>query len=243
MPDKEKEVVVVENQTQGDDEFFKDLIGDDNGVNEKPENSLSEEQRLKNKNAEEARKRREAEAKAAKVEVKTPVVEPAKVEQPSETKPAPANIPATAEPVKEEKTSEVQQDQKAQQVNKLGEQLVQFKQKYPSVDLAQLDGDKTFKRFIDGKLLGKKEFTALYEEYISFKSELTGQNANQVTQNYQKKAQSGTGSSVTTAPGNSDVYSEQELVQISQKLPFMSPKKAAEIEAKLKRSIAYYEKK
>lgn len=236
----DKEVVVAQPAVNEDDEFFKDLLGDDEAVEEKSE-VLTDEQRLKNKNAEEARKRREAEAKAKEQAQAKPVEEPkAEAEQPSE-QPAPANKPATAEVKPEENAS--QQETQAQQVNKLGEQLVAFKQKYPTVDLAQLDKDTSFKRFINGKLLGKQDFTTLYEEFVSFKSELTGQDNSSVIQNYQKKAASSTGSSITTAPGNADVYSEQELQQISQKLPFMSPKKAAEIDAKLKRSIAFYDKK
>jgi hypothetical protein len=239
----DKEVVVVQPNVNEDDEFFKDLLGEDNKVDGKTE-ELTEEQRLKNKNAEEARKRREAEAKLNQQGNQKPVEEKPAVandKNPSE-QPATANIPATAEVKTEEKPSQPQETQ-AQQVNKLGEQLVAFKQKYPNVDLAQLDKDTGFKKFVNGKLLGKQNFTQLYEEFVSFKSELTGQDNNTVVQNYQKKAASSTGSSITTAPGNSDVFSEQELQQIAQKLPFMSPKKAAEIKDKLKRSIAFYDKK
>jgi hypothetical protein len=236
----DKEVVVAQPVVKEDDEFFKDLLGDDNKVEEKSE-VLTDEQRLKNKNAEEARKRREAEAKAKEQAQIKPVEQPKVEAKKTSDKPAPANIPATAEVKPEENAS--QQETQAQQVNKLGEQLVVFKQKYPNVDLSQLDKDNGFKRFVNGKLLGKQNFTQLYEEFVSFKSELTGQDSNAVVQNYQKKAASSTGSSITTAPGSADVYSEQELLQISQKLPFMSPKKASEIKDKLKRSITFYDKK
>lgn len=235
----DKEVVVAQPKVKEDDEFFKDLLGDDNKVEEKSE-VLTDEQRLKNKNAEEARKRREAEAKAKEQAQIKPVEQPKAEAKKTSEQPAPANIPATAEVKPEAKPL---QETQAQQVNKLGEQLVLFKQKYPNVDLSQLDKDNGFKRFVNGKLLGKQDFTQLYEEFITFKSELTGQDNNAVIQNYQKKAASSTGSSITTAPGNADVYSEQELMQISQKLPFMSPKKASEIKEKLKRSIAFYDKK
>lgn len=229
MPENEKKVVQAVNE---DDDFFKDLLEEPKETSELTE----EEKRLKNKNAEEARKRREAEAKAPK-QPEAPVVETKPVEpskKPDEVKPA---------EVKPQTTEAPAQDQKAQQVNKLGEQLVNFKSKYPNVDLAQLDGDKSFKRFIDGKLLGKKDFTSLYEEYVSFKAEITGQNNQQVVQNYQKKAQSSTGSPTTTANAAADVFSEDELKRIAQKLPFMSPKEAKQIEQKLNRSISYYDNK
>lgn len=229
MPENEKVVQAVNE----DDDFFKDLL-------EEPEETpvlTEEEQRLKNKNAEEARKRREAEAKQPK-QPEAPVAEAKPVEpskKPDEVKPEEAKPqPTTEAPA---------QDQKAQQVNKLGEQLVNFKSKYPNVDLAQLDGDKSFKRFIDGKLLGKKDFTSLYEEYVAFKAEITGQDNQQIIQNYQRKAQASTGSPTTTANAAADVYSEDELKRIAQRLPFMSPKEAKQIEQKLNRSISYYDNK
>lgn len=229
MPENEKVVQAVNE----DDDFFKDLLEE---PKEAPE-LTEEEQRLKNKNAEEARKRREAEAKQPK-QPEAPVAEAKPVEpskKPDEVKPEEAKPqPTTEEPAP---------DQKAQQVNKLGEQLVKFKAKHPNVDLAQLDGDKSFKRFIDGKLLGKKDFTALYEEYVTFKAEITGQDNQQIIQNYQRKAQSGTGSPTTTANAAADVFSEDELKRIAQRLPFMSPKEAKQIEQKLTRSVSYYDNK
>lgn len=211
------------------EEYFKDLLSDDEELNELVKPKPTEEELRKNKNAEEARKRREAEAKQKKEAEAKQTVE----------QPATANKPATAE-VKPEKPAEPAPDQKVEQVNKLGEQLVQFKTRYPDVDLAQLDGDKSFKRFIDGKLMGKKDFTKLYEEYQEFRNEMGLQSQ---VQNNQVKAQASTGSPVSTAATGADVFSEDELRRISEKLPFMAPKEAAKVEAKLKRSIDYYDNK
>jgi hypothetical protein len=209
-----------------DDKYFEDLLENDDDVPEQPKveekPKLTEEQLRKNKNAEEARKRREAEAKAAKQEA---VVPPEEAKKPAETEAQPASEEAAPDP-------------KVEQVNKLGEQLVQFKQKYPDVDLAQLDGDKAFKRFIDGRILGKKDFTTLYEEYQEFRSEM-GLTVQQ--QNNQIKSQASTGSPTSSATSGADVFSQDEMRRISERLPFMSPKEAAKIEQKLKRSIQYYD--
>jgi len=223
MADKE-EVKVVKEPT--DEEYFSDLLQNDDDLKKVP-TPPSEEQLRKNKDAEEARKRREAEAKQKKEAEAKPVEQPQVAKKP-------------AEPVVQPESVKPAEDPKAQQVNKLGEQLVQFKQKFPDVDLAKLDQDKAFKRFIDGKLLGKKDFSTLYQEYQEFKTEMMGvQQAN----NNAVKSQASTGSPVSTATTGTDVYSEDELRRISQKLPFMSPKEAAKVEGKLKRSIQYYDNK
>ena len=209
-----------------DEEYFSDLLKDDEELKEVPD-PKSPEQLRKNKDAEEARKRREAEAKAKKE------AEQALVEQPED-----ANKPA--ETVEQPQSATEAPTAQAEQVNKLGEQLIQFKKNYPDVDLAQLDGDRAFKRFIDGKLLGKKDFTKLYEEYQEFRNEM-GLTVQQ--QNNQIKSQAATGSPVSSATDSTDVFSEDELRRISQRLPFMNPKEAARIEGKLKRSIQFYENK
>lgn len=217
MPEKEK--------------FFQDLleeIDDDleednqeesqEQEKEKTEEEKLEEERRKNKDAEEARKRREAEAKA-------------KAEEEAR--------------LKAEEEAKKQNESKRQKTEKdLGDQLVDFKKKYPDADLATLDKDTHFKRYIDGKLLGKKDFTALYEEYLDMRSSLSGKTAEEIRTNYERKAQSSSGSS-TSAGGtkpNVDVYSEEELRKISERLPFMSRQEAAKIDEKLNRSINYYKK-
>lgn len=234
MADKKEDV--MRQVAPEDNEYFSDLLAEDEELNSIPvaKTKPTEEELRKNKDAEEARKRREAEAKTAKQT--PPAEEPNKVE----AKPAPTNQPVTAGEPKP--NAEPVKDPKVEQVNRLGEQLIEFKQKYPDVDLAKLDGDKTFKRFVEGKLLGKKNFTQIYEEYDEFRRELSGQSQQQAA-NSAVKAQASTGSPVSTATTGTDVYSEDELRRISEKIPFMSPKDAAKIEAKFKRSINYYDNK
>jgi len=215
------EAKVVE-KVDDDEEFINSLLEDVDTEKEVEDNE--EQQRQKNKDAEEARKRRAAEAKAKadeeaakKAELQAKVVEqtPAKPEE--QVKPQP-------------------------DVNKLGQQLVDFKSKYPEMDLSQLDADKAFKKYIDGKLLGKKDFTALYEEYVELKAEITGVEQKVVRNNYQK-AQSSSGSSVSPVANRGEVYSEEELRKLASRLPTMNPKEASKIEEKLKKSIAYYDSK
>src|SRR5690606_2755418 len=115
------------------------------------------------------------------------------------------------------KEIEKKQEEESKQVQKLGEQLVDFKKKYPNVDLGELDEDKNFKRFIEGKLLGKKDFTQLYEEYLEVKAELSGKTTEEIKKNYERKAQSSSGSSIAkeiTTP--TDVYSEEEFKKLTE---------------------------
>lgn len=218
---------VVQQVQDSDEKFINSLLGTDEPKDEAAK--AEEAQRIKNKNAEEARKRREAEAKQTEAKVEEPKAEVKEEVKVEEKKP---------EPVVEE----VKEEPKKDNVNRLGQQLVQFKQKYPQVDLEQLDNDKVFKRYIDGKLLGSKNFTDLYEEFVAFKSELSGVESQVIQRNY-VKAQSSSGSSTSTSTTSGDVYSEDEMRQISSKLPLMNPRDVAKVEEKLKRSIAYYDKK
>jgi colicin import membrane protein len=215
------EAKVVE-KVDDDEEFINSLLEDVDTEKEVEDNE--EQQRQKNKDAEEARKRRAAEAKAKadeeaakKAELQAKVVAPTPAKPEEQVKPQP-------------------------DVNKLGQQLVDFKSKYPEMDLSQLDADKAFKKYIDGKLLGKKDFTALYEEYVELKAEITGVEQKVVRNNYQK-AQSSSGSSVSPVANRGEVYSEEELRKLASRLPTMNPKEASKIEEKLKKSIAYYDSK
>lgn len=218
------EAKVVE-KVDDDEEFINSLLEDVD--TEKEAEANEEEQRRKNKDAEEARKRRAAEAKA-------------KAEEDAKKAELQAKVAPTPEAKPQEQVKP--QPQPQPDVNKLGQQLVDFKSKYPDIDLAQLDNDKAFKKFIDGKLLGKKEFTALYEEYVELKAEITGVEQKVVKTNYQK-AQSSSGSSVSPVANRGEVFSEEELRKIASRLPTMNPKEAAKIEEKLKKSIAYYDSK
>ena len=212
----------LEQVQDSDEQFINSLLGTDETEDE--DAAAEEAQRIKNKNAEEARKRREAEAKA-----QADAQADAEEETPQEVK-------------EESKVEEVKEKPKETNVNRLGEQLVEFKRKYPDVELQQLDEDKAFKRFIDGKLLGSKHFTALYEEFIDFKAELTGVETQAIQRNY-IKAQSSSGSSTSTSTTTGDIFSEEEMKQLSVRIPVMNPKDVSKIEEKLKRSIAYYDKK
>jgi hypothetical protein len=215
-----------------DEEFINSLLEDVGS--EKTVELTEEQQRQKNKDAEEARKRKAAEAKAkADAEAAKQAELQAKVTTTEQTQPE--------QQVKPQETTKPQQNN-AENVNQLGQQLVEFKSKYPDIDLAQLDGDKAFKKFIDGKLLGKKHFTKLYEEYVELKAEITGTEAKVIQTKYQK-ANSSSGSSVSAASTSSEVFSEEELRKVAARLPTMNPKEAAKIEEKLKKTIAFYDSK
>ena len=119
------------------------------------------------------------------------------------------------------------QDKSEEQRNELGRQLVDFKKKYPDVDLAALDNDKRFARFIEGKLLGKKDFTQLYEEYVDFVKEIGGTAGIDIQKEHMLKERSSSGSSRSSGgyvSGDTDVYSERDLERIAARIPFMTEK-------------------
>jgi len=225
MNDQTKKEVVEE------EDFFKDLLSesDDDETEETEVNETEEteeekkkkeeeEERRKNKDAEEARKRREADAKK-------------KAEEDAKKK-------------AEEDAKRIDEEKKQKQVDKLGNELVAFKRRYPDIELSELDQDKNFKKFIDGKLLGRKDFTGLYEEYIEFRSELSGKSTEEVRRNYQKKAESSSGSSRQTDPGvPNDIFSEEELEKITKRIPLMSDREAERILAKFEKSVEFYKNK
>lgn len=153
---------------------------------------------------------------------------------------------------KEEKEKKRLEDEKKAQEEKketstqvLGKQLNDFTKKYPNINLKSLDDDKHFTRFISGKLLGKKDFTELYEEYIEFKKDLSGKSESDIVRDYEKKKQASPGSlgvggaDVETA----EVYTKKELEDISAKLPFMTENQVAAVMAKYEKSIEYHSKK
>ena len=138
------------------------------------------------------------------------------------------------------------QDKSEEQRNELGRQLVDFKKKYPDVDLAALDNDKRFARFIEGKLLGKKDFTQLYEEYVDFVKEIGGTTGIDVQKEHMLKERSSSGSSRSSGgyvSGGTDVYSEQDLERIAARIPFMSEKEAMQVLLKFEKSIEFYKNK
>lgn len=222
-----------------DDDFINSLLKDDDDEDDQDDEEDEEAKKSrKNKDAEEARKRREAEAKAKKeAELKAKKETERKAKEEAERK---AKEEAEAKAKVEAEESEKQR--RSANENKLGEQLVAFKTKYPDIDLGQLDKDKHFKNYIDGKLLGKKDITTLYEEYVDFRSGVSGTPKDIIEKNF-RKAQSSSGTSQKGGGEDlSDVYSIDELKRLSEKLPFMSRQEAAKVEAKYERSLAYYEK-
>lgn len=229
MVDNEKDLQNVETVDEEQD-FFKDVL-DDPEVEEEEldaEGDETEQQKKdrsqKNIDAEAKRKRLEAEAKAQKA------LEEKKAKE-------------EAEAQKQKEAEDKQREAKEKQLDSLGKQLDEFKTDFPDVDLKELDNDKSFKRYIDGKLLGKKHFTDLYKEYLEVRSELSGKSKEEVETNYRKKAKSSSGSSVPKSETNpNDVYSEEEYNQIIAKLPYMSDDEVQKIMAKFDKSTKYYKK-
>lgn len=137
-------------------------------------------------------------------------------------------------------------DKLEEQRNELGRQLVDFKKKYPDIDLAALDNDKRFARFIEGKLLGKKDFTQLYEEYVDFVKEIGGTTGIDIQKEHMLKERSSSGSSRSSGgyvSGGSDVYSERDLERIAARIPFMTEKEAMQVLPKFEKSIEFYKNK
>lgn len=217
-----------------DKDYFEDLLEQFDDP-EKIEEISEEEKRQKNKDAEEARKRREAEAKAKEeAEAKAKAEEEARLKKEQEEKPKDEPAPKAEDPVKK----------KAEQTNRLGEQLVVFKEKYPDVDLSTLDKDTNFKKFINGKLLGKQNFTELYEDFIDLTSSLSGKNQEEVKKNHalKSKASSGTSKPIGKADPIAEIYSQEELEKISQKMPLMNDAEIRKVFDKFNKSVDYYKK-
>ena len=228
MADNKKDLQVETVDEEQD--FFKDVLDDPELDEEKldAEGEETDQQKndrpQKNIDAEAKRKRLEAEAKAQKA------LEEKKAKE-------------EAEAQKQKEAEDKQREAKEKQLSSLGKQLDDFKKEFPDVELKELDKDKSFKRYIDGKLLGKKHFTDLYKEYLEVRSELSGKSKEEVETNYKKKAGSSSGSSIPKSETNpNDVYSEEEYNQIVAKLPYMSDAEAKKIMAKFDKSTKYYQK-
>lgn len=229
MVDNEKDLKVE--TVDEEEDFFKDVL-DDPEVEEaeqlEAEGDETEKQKndrpQKNIDAEAKRKRLEAEAKAQKA------LEEKKAKE-------------EAEAQKQKEAEDKQREAREKQLVSLGKQLDEFKTDFPDVDLKELDKDKSFKRYIDGKLLGKKHFTDLYKEYLEVRSELSGKSKEEVETNYKKKAESSSGSSTPKSETNpNDVYSEEEYNQIVAKLPYMTDAEVRKVMAKFDKSTKYYQK-
>lgn len=223
-----------------ENKFFEDVEFDEKDLTEEElleqeeAEKLKQEQLQKNKDAEEARKRREAEEKEAKAKAEK---EQAEAEEKARLEKEEAEKLAEQAKEKEEKEKKVRQE------NKLGAELIDFKDKYPNIDIAKLDEDENFKTFIDGKLLGKKDFTGLYEDYQKMQSSINGMSQEENSIRYQLKQESSSGGIGREQQTNPGVYSEEEMADLIKKMPLMNPNKVAEISEKFNKSIAFYEEK
>lgn len=237
---KEEEVQVEETSEKEDDEFINSLLGEEGDPEETEEEKAKREEELqKNKNAEEARKRREAEAKKKlEEEAKAKLEAEAKAKLEEEKAKLEAEAKEKAEKAKE--SNKEKETQKEEKIATLGEQISKFKEKYPNVELKTLDNDKAFRKYIDGKLLAKKSFTELYEEFIDFKSEITMVEKETIEKNY-IKSNSSAGPLKSNPNDVAEVYTEQELEEITRKMPTMRPSEVDKIYAKFKKSVSYYE--
>jgi len=234
----------IETKELNDDEFLDSLLNDGETKKVEPEvdeeeakkKALEEAELEKNRNAEAARKRREAVAKA-EAEKKAKALAEKEAKEKAEK-----DVNKKEEEDAEAKKLVKEKEERSARQNALGEQLQTFKGKYPDVDLGKLDNDKNFKRFIDGKVLGKKDFTALYEDFVDFKAEVGSVEKEAILKNH-RKSNSSSGSAKGGNETPAEIYSEEELRKMADKLPFMSRKDAAKVEERINKSIAYYDKK
>jgi len=219
---KNQEVEAVDEEK----DFFKDVLDEPEVEEEAPVVKKVEEtdeqknkRSQKNIDAEAKRKRLEAEAKD-------------KAQKALDEKLA-----------KEEAVAKKKDEAKEKQTETLGEQLSNFKKEMPEVDLKELDNDKSFKKYINGKLLGKQTFIELYKEYLEVKSDLSGKTKDEIQTNYQKKAQASSGSSKANAETNpASVYSEEEYNKIMARLPYMSDEESTKVMEKFDRTTKHYTK-
>jgi hypothetical protein len=239
VAEKEKKEAENDKDEDNDDDFINSLLNDDDDSDD--DSDGEEDRSQKNRDAEEARKRRESEAKE-KAEL-----EEAKKKEEEESKKQEEEAQKQEEEAKRKAKQQEEEQQKLEETKaanqkKLGAQLVEFKKTHPDVDLGELEKDKNFKRFIDEKLLGKKDFSTLYDEYVDFRSETSGVARDIVEKNY-RKLNSGSGSS---QKGNSAIpsglYSLDELRKIAKKVPYMSAEDYQKIEEKYEKSIEFHEK-
>lgn len=225
---KEVEEVIIEeiDDEVDDDAFLESLESLDEEKSEEERKKEEEELKIKNKNAEEARKRREAEAKKVEEEAR---LEKERLEQEELNK-----------KTKEEEESKAKKEEgKSPQ-----EQVKDLVSKYPDINLKELDSNEDFQDYLQGKWVsGGKSITEIYENFVVFKSRISKQPKEEVEKQYKKnstpaiKNKSGGGGG-----GNDDVFTIEEMEKIAEKMPFMNSKQYAEIESKLERSIKHHKK-
>lgn len=241
--EKEKEVVVVE-EDEDDKAFIESLLNPKDEVQQNLGEEMTDEQKaeaeLKKKNSEEAQKRRDREAKAKEeAEAKAKAEQETKAKEEAEAK-AKAEQEAK-EKLESEARAKSESDKKQEgAVMALSKQIADFKISHPDIDIVKLQKDANFSEYIRGKLLGNKTFTELFESYVEFVKRIGGKEPDGFKRNAEKPS-SGSANKGTTTP--TDVYSEDELNKINQRLPFMSRQEAEKISDKLGRSLKYYQTK
>lgn len=252
MPEDENNQPVV-TTTDDDTAFINSLLNPEDEVQPPLDVELTEEQKaeaeLKKKNAEEAEKRRIREAKEkAELEAKEKAELEAKQKLEAEEKAkAEAEAKAKVDDEAKKKADEEahakseSEQKKATQVQVLAKQIADFKIKYSDVDIQKLQQDKNFTEYLDGKLLGKKSFTELFEGYSEFVKRIGGKDLTTELSKNSAKPSSQSANKGLTPP--SDIYSEEELNSLSKRLPFMHLKEYDKVSAKIARSVAYYNKK
>ena len=125
------------------------------------------------------------------------------------------------------------------------EQVNELINKYPDIDLGELDKNQDFQEYLEGKWYkGGKSITQIYENFIDFQTRITKGKKEDIEQQYKKKSTPSIKSSGGGGGSDGkDVYTKEELIALTDKIPFMSSTKYAEIEAKLERSVEYHKNK
>lgn len=239
--DLNKDIIEI---VEGDDEDKK-FLESLNDLNEDEETEAEKEERLKNKNAEEARKRRELEAKE-------------KAEKEAEAKRLEDERIAKEQEEAEKKAKELEEQEKKQEPgdgddkdkNKVASdpkvQVKELVEKYPEIDLKELDNDKDFQEYLQGKWVKDGiSITKIYENYVDFRTRLTKETKEEITKKFTKVSTPNLRGSSGGSGGDErlhDIYTKEELISLSQKMPFMHPKQYSAIEEKYERSIKHYKK-
>ena len=202
---------------------------------EQPKTQLTEEELLKQKNAEEAKKRRDREAKEkAEAEAKAKAEAEAKAKAEEEAK-AKAELEAKQKAEEEARAKSESAKKQESQVMQLAKQIADFKAKHPEIDLAKLQKNADFTEYISGKVLGKKTFNELFEAYVGFVSRVGGKTPEEVMKNAHKPSSG----SASKGGGGEDVFTLDELKQKASRYASLS----ASDREKYHRSIAYHDKK
>lgn len=237
LNNEEKEIIEIVDGDEDDNAFMKSLEEYRDDSNQ--EKNEEEAQRLKNQNAEEARKRREAEAKA-KLEQEAKAKEEQEAREKAEKE---AKAKAELEAQKGEESSgskEVVVDTRQEDVKAQVKELVTT---HPNLDLRELDNDVDFQEYLKGKWeKGGPTITQIYNNYLNFRSRISKEEVAEIEKKYNKKSTPSLRSGGASGQAQtSDVYSVEEIAQLTSRLPYMNPKEYSAIEKKLSLSIKFHE--